>query len=223
MAPSAGPEWTGRRASAAAHPPRTGGWAVAGLCSREYGRFGQVRLVDMGASAHLGWVAVVAAASLAVALPAGAQQPATPDPAPSASSAPRPDPAPLKTKPRVVVRAAPRPAAAVTTAAPSAPATTTTATTTAKPRTSAPAHRATPRRATTHHRDPVPRRKRATHVARPRLPQLALTQLSAPARTADSGRARRLAVGALSLLILALASATLLAFTARDERRRVVR
>ena len=52
---------------------------------------------------------------------------------------------------------------------------------------------------------------------------MTLAQLSAPASTADAGRARKLAVGALSLLILALASATLLAFTARVERRRVVR
>jgi hypothetical protein len=44
-----------------------------------------------------------------------------------------------------------------------------------------------------------------------------------PSSTADDGRARKLAVGGLSLLILALASATLLAFTARDERRRVAR
>ena len=52
---------------------------------------------------------------------------------------------------------------------------------------------------------------------------MTLAQLSAPSSTADDGRARKLAVGALSLLILALASATLLAFTARVERRRVVR
>ncbi len=175
----------------------------------------------MGASAHLGWVAVAAAASLVAAPPAGAQQPASPDPAPSASSAPRPDPAPAKTQPRVVVRVAPRPvvAAPTTTARPSAPA----ATTTAKPRTSSPARRATTRRATAHHRAPVQRSRRAAHVALPRLPHLALAQLSAPASTADADRARKLAVGGLSLLILALASAMLLAFTARDERRRVVR
>ena len=174
----------------------------------------------MGASAHLRWVAVVAAASLAAAVPAGAQQPASPDAAPSGSSAPRPDPAPVKTKPRVVVRAAPRPVAPVTTTvAPSAPA----PTTTAKPRTSRPAHRAATRRATSHRRTPVHGGKRAAHVALPRLPHLTLAQLSAPASTADAGRARKLALGALSLLILALASATLLAFTARVERRRVVR
>ena len=174
----------------------------------------------MGASAHLRWVAVVAAASLAAAVPAGAQQPASPDAAPSGSSAPRPDPAPVKTRPRVVARAAPRPVAPVrTTVAPTAPA----PTTTAKPRTSRPAHRAATRRATSHRRTPVHGGKRAAHVALPRLPHLTLAQLSAPASTADAGRARKLALGALSLLILALASATLLAFTARVERRRVVR
>ena len=50
-----------------------------------------------------------------------------------------------------------------------------------------------------------------------------MTELTAPSETADADRARKLAVGALSLLILALASATLLAFTVRVERRRVVR
>ena len=63
----------------------------------------------MGASAHLRWVAIVAAASLAAAVPAGAQEPASPDAAPSGSSAPRPDPAPVKTKP---ARRRPRRAAA---------------------------------------------------------------------------------------------------------------
>jgi hypothetical protein len=52
---------------------------------------------------------------------------------------------------------------------------------------------------------------------------MTLAQLTAPSSTADAGRARKLAVGGLSLLILALASATLLAFTARVERRRVAR
>jgi hypothetical protein len=176
----------------------------------------------MGAKAHLRWVAIVAAASLAVAVPAVAQEPASPDAAPSASSAPRPDPAPVKSKPRAVVRAAPRPAAKVTTTVrPTAPA----ATATPTPPASKQAHRAT----TSHRRKPVHRKPaahapaRRAHVALPRLPHLALTQLSAPSTTADAGRARKLAVGALSLLILALASATLLAFTARVERRRVVR
>ena len=180
----------------------------------------------MGASPHLRWVAVVAAASLAAAVPARAQDPASPDAAPSGSSAPSPDPAPVKTKPRVVVRAAPRPVATVptTTVRTTAPAATTT------PATSTPA-----RRVTTHGAKPQ-RRKTARHpkpaahaparrarVAMPRLPHLTLAQLSAPTSTADASRARKLAVGGLSLLILALASATLLAFTARFERRRVAR
>lgn len=176
----------------------------------------------MGASAHLRWVAIVAAASLATAIPAGAQEPASPDAAPSGSSAPRPDPAPVQTKPRVVARAAPRPVATVTTTTvkPSAPAATTTPSPAAiRPR----ARRATTRRATSHRRKAVHRTKPAAHVALPRLPHLTLAPLRAPASTADAGHARKLAVGALSLLILALASATLLAFAARVERRRVVR
>ena len=180
----------------------------------------------MGAKAHLRWVAIVAAASLAVAVPAVAQEPASPDAAPSASSALRPDPAPVKSKPRADGRAAPQPAAKVTTTVrPSVPA----ATATPTPPASKPARRATPRGTTSHRRKPVHRKPaahapaRRAHVALRRLPHLALTQLSAPSTTADAGRARKLAVGALSLLILALASATLLAFTARVERRRVVR
>jgi hypothetical protein len=181
----------------------------------------------MGASPNLRWVTIVVAASLAAAVPAGAQEPASPDAAPSGSSTPRPDPAPVKTKSRVVVRAAPRPVATVTTTTvrPTAPA----ASTTPKPATS------TARRVTTHGaksqqgktaRRPRPAARapaRRARVALPRLPHLTLAQLSAPTSTADDGRARKLAVGALSLLILALASATLLAFTARVERRRVVR
>jgi hypothetical protein len=175
----------------------------------------------MGAKAHPRWVAIVAAASLATAVPAGAQEPASPDAAPSSSSAPRPDPAPVKTKPRIVVRAAPRPSATVTTTTvqPTAPA----ATATPRPAASKPARRATTRRPTSHRRKAAHRKKPAAHVALPRLPHLTLAQLSAPSTTADAGRARKLALGALSLLILALASATLLAFTARVERRRVVR
>ena len=57
----------------------------------------------------------------------------------------------------------------------------------------------------------------------PPLPRLSLAHLSAPPTKTDAGRARKLAAGALSLLVLALASATLLAFTARVERRRVAR
>ena len=175
----------------------------------------------MGARAHLRWVAVVAAASLAAAVPAGAQEPASPDAAPSGSSAPRPDPAPVKTKPRVVVRAAPRPAATVTTtAAPSAPADDSEAD---ARRAQAGAARDDPPGDLAPAQGGQPHEPAAAHVALLRLPHLTLAQLSAPPTTADAGRARKLALGALSLLILALASATLLAFTARVERRRVVR
>jgi hypothetical protein len=107
-----------------------------------------------------------------------------------------------------------------TTVKPSAPA----ATTTPKPATRKPARRATTPRATAHHhRKAVHRQKPAPRVALPRLPHMTLAQLTAPSSSADAGRARKLAVGGLSLLILALASATLLAFTVRVERRRVAR
>lgn len=187
----------------------------------------KVRLVEMGAKAHLRWVTMVAAASLAAAAPAGAQSSPNPDAAPSASHAPSPDPAPAKSKPEAVVRAAPRPvAAATTTVRPATPA----ATASSPAATPKPTRRAATRRATTHRKTSArqerreqtqPRRR--TAVALPALPHLTLAHLSAPSTTADAGHARKLAVGALSLLILALASATLLAFTARVERRRVVR
>ena len=84
-------------------------------------------------------------------------------------------------------------------------------------------------RATTHRKKAAPSHRRAradgsaTRIAVPRVPRLSLAHLSAPPATNDAGRARKLAAGALSLLVLALASATLLAFTARVERRRVAR
>jgi hypothetical protein len=176
--------------------------------------------------AHLRWVTMVAAASLVAAAPAGAQSSPSPDAAPGASHAASPDPAPVKSKP-TVVRAAPRPvAAATTTVRPAASA----ATTPSPAATTRPARRATTRRATTHRKKRArPERReqaqphRRTQVALPALPHLALAHLSAPSTTVDDGRARKLAVGALSLLVLALASATLLAFTARVERRRMVR
>jgi hypothetical protein len=182
----------------------------------------------MGAKAHLRWVTMAAAASLAVAAPAAAQQSPDPDAAPSASSTPRPDPAPAKSKPKAVVaRPAPRPvAAATTTVKPAAPAATAPASTRVA---SKPTRRATTRRATSSRKKAAARHERRAQaparqkVAMPRLPHLAVAALSAPSTTADAGRARKLAVGALSLLVLALASATLLAFTARVERRRVVR
>jgi len=176
----------------------------------------------MGASPNLRWVTIVVAASLAAAAPAGAQEPASPDAAPSTSHAPRPDPAPVKTKPKAtVVRTAPRPAAAVTTTV-----------TPAAPVAKAPTRAASKpvRRAATHRKKAVRRQhpakatpKRRARTVALSLPHLSLTHLTAPPNTGDAGRARRLAAGALSLLILALASATLLAFTARVERRRVAR
>jgi hypothetical protein len=183
----------------------------------------KVRLVEMGASPNLRWVTIVVAALLAAAAPAGAQEPASPDAAPSTSHAPRPDPAPVKAKPKVaVVRPAPRPAV-------------TTATTTVKPAAPVAAtptpvarkvvrHKATPRqRKAVHreHRAAAP--KQRTRTVAVTLPHLSLAHLTAPPINGDAGRARKLAAGALSLLVLALASATLLAFTARVERRRVAR
>jgi hypothetical protein len=76
-----------------------------------------------------------------------------------------------------------------------------------------PAHRAAPAKATPHR----------VAARAPSLPRLDPTRLVAPTTDPDAGRARKLAAGALSLLILSLASAMLLAFTARVERRRVVR
>ena len=93
-----------------------------------------------------------------------------------------------------------------------------------------PTRRAATRRATTHRKTSAhqerreqtqPRRR--TAVALPALPHLTPAHLERPVDDRRRGHARKLAVGALSLLILALASATLLAFTARVERRRVVR
>jgi hypothetical protein len=182
----------------------------------------------MGASTHLRWVTIVVAAWLAAVVPAGAQQPAGPDAAPTASHAPRPDPAPVKStsKAAIVARTAPRPVATVTaTVRPAVPApTTTTITPTATRAASTPVPRATTHRKKAARRQPrAHAAARRPHVALPALPRLSLAQLSAPATTSDAGRARKLAAGALSLLILALASATLLAFTSRVERRRVAR
>ena len=180
----------------------------------------------MGASPNLRWVTIVVAASLAAVAPAAAQDPASPDAAPSTSNAPRPDPAPVKTKPKAtVVRAAPRPAAAVTTTvrpvAPVAPVAKAPTRAASKPvqRKATPRHRKAARRDQPAKTTPK-RRMRTVALS---LPHLSLAHLTAPPDTGDAGRARRLAAGALSLLILALASATLLAFTARVERRRVAR
>jgi hypothetical protein len=135
----------------------------------------------------------------------------------------------VKSKPKVAVRAAPRPVAAATT--PVRPATTTAATTPSPAVTTKPApRRVTTRRATTQRKKAARQQRReqakprrSTTVALPAPPRLTLAHLTAPSTTADAGRARKLAVGALSLLVLALASATLLAVTARVEGRRMVR
>jgi hypothetical protein len=172
----------------------------------------------------LRWVAIVGAVWLATVTPALAQSPSAPDPAPSGSQSPRPDPAPVRSKPaKPVVKAVATvrvPVQSTTTPAP------TSATTTVAPaRTTPPArHRATKkpvRHQRTRHAPAATKHRAANHL--PSLPHLTPVRLVAPPTTDDSGRARKLAAGALSLLILALASATLLAFTARVERRRVVR
>lgn len=176
-------------------------------------------VVWMGASAHLRWGMIVVAALLATAGPAVAQQSAGPDAAPTGSKAPRPDPAPLKSTPKAtVVRPAARPVV-TTTVRPAPP-----VATARVRRATKPVHRAT-----THRKRPVRHQplaqtaERRAYIAAPRVPRLSLAHLSVPPATNDAGRARKLAAAALSLLVLALASATLLAFTARVERRRVVR
>jgi hypothetical protein len=156
-------------------------------------------------------------------MPAGAQQPASPDAAPTASHAPQPDPAPVKTTPKaaIVARPAQRPAAAVTTTVkPAVPAATTPTPARAA---SKPVHRAATHRKAVRRKPRAHAATRRPHVAIPPLPHLSLARLTAPSTASDAGRARKLAAGALSLLVLALASATLLAFTARVERRRVAR
>ena len=162
---------------------------------------------------------IVVVAVLATAVPADAQQSAGPDAAPTGSNAPRPDPAPVKSTPKVtVVRPAARPVVTPT-VRPVAP-----VAATPVRRASKPVHRATTeRKQPIRHQQRAQAAKRRPRVAMPPLPRLSLAHLSAPPTPNDAGRARKLAAGALSLLVLALASATLLAFTARVERRRVAR
>ena len=214
MAPSAGSGWAGRRATAA-HPPD---WVGERLRPRPAGStVGTTKgsgLVQMGASPHLRWVTIVVAALLAAAVPAGAQESASPDAAPSSSSSPRPDPAPVKTTPKAtVVRPVPTPAATTTTVRPAAPVVKPPARTARRP--------VQRKAARGEHRAATPKHRIRTVAVS--LPHLSLAHLTAPRTDGDAGRARRLAAGALSLLILALASAMLLAFTARVERRRVAR
>ncbi len=185
----------------------------------------------MGASPHLRWVAIAAALWLAAATPAVAQSPSGPDAAPGASSGgPRPDPAPVKSKPAATVKRYVAPAAAATTQTP-ARSTPSPATTTAAPaRRATPApHRAKHAASRRKHDAPAKAKAKATPTSHrtaarvPTLPRLVPVRLVAPTTDPDAGRARKLAAGALSLLILAFASAMLLAFTARVERRRVAR
>jgi hypothetical protein len=172
----------------------------------------------MGASAHLRRVMIVVAGLLVTAAPAGAQQSAKPDAAPTGSKAPRPDPAPVKTTPKVtVVRTAARPVV-TTTARPAAPVATTPGRAARQP-----ARRATHRKKAVRHNASAQASKRRSYIAAPTVPRLSLAHLTAPPTTSDAGRARKLAAAGLSLLILALASATLLAFAGRVERRRVAR
>ena len=125
----------------------------------------------------------------------------------------------MQSTPKVtVVRPAARPVV-TTTARPSAPVSTTPAR-----RASKPVRRATTKRnKAVRHKARAQTPRRPAYIAAPRVPRLTLAPLSARSATSDAGRARKLAAGALSLLVLALASATLLAFTVRVERRRVAR
>ena len=148
---------------------------------------------------------VLAVVCLALAAPAAAQSP-DPDAAPT----PSPDPAPAHKQP------APK-----ATTQPAAPQTTPTQTNESLPvsgvvKTTKP-HRSAPRR--THK---PKRHKAAAKRVLPALPQIRPAQLLASPSDGDE-RARRLAVGAVALLLLALASATLIAVTARFERRRMMR
>jgi hypothetical protein len=149
----------------------------------------------------------VVTACLALAATAAAQSP-DPDAAPG----PSPDPAPAKTKPAV------KPAVtAPTTTQPTAPQTTPTQTNESSPDSGAP--RRTTQRPKRH------KRAATKHTAAsriPPLPHIKPAQLLASPSDGDD-RARRLAIGAIALLLLALASATLVAFTARFERRRMMR
>jgi hypothetical protein len=175
------------------------------------------------------------AAALGIAgVPAAAvaQSPGGPDAAPGGSSSgPSPDPAPSAArKPAVVVKRTIPPARV---AAPTV--TQSTATTAATPQTATPtaavkpARRATPqhhkKKPADHKRKDPPATKQTAVLHVPSLPRLSPAHLVAVADTTgdDSARARKLAAGALSLLLLALASAMLLAVTARVERRKVVR
>lgn len=165
------------------------------------------------------WLAALPAAALA-------QSPSGPDAAPgNSSSGPSPDPVPSAARQPVIKRTIPPAHIAAPTPAQS------TQTTTAAPSVTTPAEPAV-RRTTTRHRKrpvqhkrekPAPATKHRAVADAPSLPRLSPAKLVAQTSGNDDGRARKLAAGALSLLLLALASAMLLAVTARVERRKVVR
>jgi hypothetical protein len=149
----------------------------------------------------------VAAACLVLAATAAAQSP-DPDAAPG----PSPDPAPARTNPAV------KPAVkAPTPSQPTAPQTTPTQTNESSPDSGALQH-------TTHRpkRDKPAATKHTAASRIPALPHIRPAQLLASPSDGND-RARRLAIGAVALLLLALASATLVAVTARFERRRMMR
>jgi hypothetical protein len=156
---------------------------------------------------------VVLAAVLLATAPALAQS--GPDAAPSGSSGgPTPDPAPTAKRP--AKRVATPPAVVRTTTSP-APA----------PAQVAPTQHdgAGHRKATkpsTHRSSAAKRRSAKAPAAALSLPRLTPAHLVAPGSDADD-QARRLAIGGLSLLLLALASAMLLAFTLRVDRDRTLR
>ena len=163
-----------------------------------------------------GALAGLVAACLALAATASAQSP-DPDAAPG----PSPDPAPTRTKP------AKKPAVeAPTPNQPTAPQTTPTPANESSPDSGAAAtpRQTTAKRRTTHrakHHKPSAVKRVAASSA-PALPRIRPAQLLASPSDGDD-RARRLAIGAVALLLLALASATLIAVTARVERRRTTR
>jgi hypothetical protein len=143
--------------------------------------------------------------------PAAVSKPAVSQPA-AKPAATVTQPAPVRTTPVTPVRTTPAPAPAR-----AAPTQTTTRTRPARKTTH---HKKKPARRK--HREAAPAKHRPVAVAAVSMPRLTPVRLVAPANT-DGGRARKLALGALGLLGLALASSMLLAFTARVERQRVAR
>jgi hypothetical protein len=225
VTPPTGPLPAGRRAIATAR--RTGGPIAvrARLRARRGGSsVGEQevsgRVMGVRALHRGGALAGVLAACLVLAAPGAAQSP-SPD---AAAPGPSPDPAPTKTQP---AKRPAKPAAAVpTTTQSTTPQVEEPAPTESSPDSGALA--TTTQRASTPRRTDRPKKRRkpsatrrvAASTALPMLPRIEPARLLA-APSDDADRARSLAVGAIALLLLALASATLLAVTARLERRRL--